>query len=304
MAKIQTLKDKNNEIIYPRSVVQAILDANGVTLDTLIAAKANISDVYTKSETYTQEEINSLLNAVSSLNIEVVTELPTENISSTTIYLKGTETAGTNDYEEWIYTTNNDWEMIGTTAIDLTEYLTEENADRKYAKLSLYGDTEINVGRKTGTVVGQESNALGYSTTASEHGSYAEGGFTTASERCAHAEGFNTIASGQYSHVEGFNTVASGAYSHVQGKHNIRTGADGFAHIVGNGTATEFSNAHTLDWSGNAWFSGDVYIKSTSGTNKDEGSKRLITEEEVTNMLGSVGGDISLSDPLAYEAIV
>lgn len=141
MAKIQTLKDKNNEIIYPRSVIQAILDANGVTLDTLIAAKANISDVYTKSETYTQEEINSLLNAVSSLNIEVVTELPTENISSTTIYLKGTETAETNDYEEWIYTANNDWEMIGTTAVDLSGYYTKEEINNMLG--SVEGDISL-----------------------------------------------------------------------------------------------------------------------------------------------------------------
>lgn len=42
------------------------------------------------------------------------------------------------------------------------------------------------------------------------------------------------------------------------------------------------SNAHTLDWSGNAWFAGDVYVGSTSGTNKDAGSKKLATEVPVT----------------------
>jgi hypothetical protein len=41
------------------------------------------------------------------------------------------------------------------------------------------------------------------------------------------------------------------------------------------------SNAHTLDWQGNAWYSGDVYVGSTSGTNKDEGSKKLATEDFV-----------------------
>jgi hypothetical protein len=38
-----------------------------------------------------------------------------------------------------------------------------------------------------------------------------------------------------------------------------------------------------LDWNGNAWFQGDVYVSSTSGTNKDEGSKKLATEEFVLN---------------------
>jgi hypothetical protein len=57
------------------------------------------------------------------------------------------------------------------------------------------------------------------------------------------------------------------------------------AHIVGNGTDSKRSNAHTLDWSGNAWYSGNVYVGSTSGTNKDEGSKKLATEEYVQQYL-------------------
>lgn len=56
-----------------------------------------------------------------------------------------------------------------------------------------------------------------------------------------------------------------------------------YAHIVGNGTSdTKRSNAHTLDWKGNAWFAGDVYVGSTSGTNKDDGSVRLVTEDQLT----------------------
>lgn len=55
-----------------------------------------------------------------------------------------------------------------------------------------------------------------------------------------------------------------------------------YAHMIGNGTSdTERSNAHTLDWEGNAWYSGDIYVGSTSGTNRDEGSKKLATEEYV-----------------------
>ena len=48
-------------------------------------------------------------------------------------------------------------------------------------------------------------------------------------------------------------------------------------------TESKRSNAATVDWSGNAWFAGDVYVGSTSGTNKDEGSKKLATEEYVDN---------------------
>lgn len=83
---------------------------------------------------YTKNDVDNLINAIHTLDIQIVTELPTENISHTTIYLKGTETSGTNDYEEWIYTVNNSWELIGSTAIDLTGYLKTEDADKKYIK--------------------------------------------------------------------------------------------------------------------------------------------------------------------------
>lgn len=57
-----------------------------------------------------------------------------------------------------------------------------------------------------------------------------------------------------------------------------------YSHIVGNGNSdTERSNSYTLDWEGNAWFAGDVYVHSTSGTNKDDGSVRLVTEDLLTS---------------------
>jgi hypothetical protein len=74
--------------------------------------------------------------------------------------------------------------------------------------------------------------------------------------------------------------VATGDYSHVQGKYNIPDSSS--AHIVGNGSEAGRSNAHTLDWDGNAWFSGDVYVGSTSGTNKDNGSVKLVKETDLT----------------------
>ena len=59
-----------------------------------------------------------------------------------------------------------------------------------------------------------------------------------------------------------------------------------YVNVIGNGeSSTSRSNAHTLDWDGNAWFSGDVYTGSTSGTNKDEGSKKLATEDFVNTKI-------------------
>lgn len=127
---------------------------------------------------------------------------------------------------------------------------------------------------------GLRSHAEGWNTRASNDDSHAEGHNTVASMYYSHAEGLNTAAAGYCSHAEGRNTTASGNTQHVQGKYNVRDTT--LAHIVGNGKSdSNKSNAHTLDWQGNAWFAGDVYTGSTSGTNKDAGSKVLATKEYV-----------------------
>ena len=51
--------------------------------------------------------------------------------------------------------------------------------------------------------------------------------------------------------------------------------------MVGNGNSSARSNAYTLDQMGNGWFSGDVYVGSTSGTHKDTGSVKLAKETQL-----------------------
>ena len=115
----------------------------------------------------------------------------------------------------------------------------------KYAKKDLYDDTTINVGRKADTRIGNNSTAEGYDTTSSGY--------------CSHAEGYDTTADGDCSHAEGQGTNANYDSQHVQGKYNIEDTESKYAHIVGNGTSKrKRSNAHTLDWEGNAWYAGDV----------------------------------------------
>ena len=136
---------------------------------------------------------------------------------------------------------------------------------------------------------GQSAHAEGSHTTAEGIASHAEGNSTIASADSTHAEGYHTIAEARDSHVEGFCTIASGNSQHVQGKFNIRDLNNKYAHIVGNGKVddTNRSNAHTLDWQGNAWFQGDVYVGSTGGVNRDSGSQKLATEQYVDNKIMS-----------------
>lgn len=138
--------------------------------------------------------------------------------------------------------------------------------------------------------------------TASGYASHVEGGGCHTTGSCAHAEGLGSTASGAQSHVEGRYTIAAGGAQHVEGIANIEDTADEFIHIAGNGTFNERSNAYTLDWEGNAWFSGDVYINSASGKNRDEGSKKLATEEYVDEQLNSASSSKLISHVLPIEA--
>lgn len=80
----------------------------------------NLTNYYLKTETYTKEEVNSIISGISTFNAEIVTTLPTENISTTTIYLIAKiDTEESDYYDEYMYISNN-WEMIGSTKVDLS----------------------------------------------------------------------------------------------------------------------------------------------------------------------------------------
>ena len=51
-----------------------------------------------------------------------------------------------------------------------------------------------------------------------------------------------------------------------------------YVHVVGNGVSSARSNAYTLDWDGNGWFAGDVFV---GGASQDEGVKLLKTGEAI-----------------------
>ena len=95
------------------------------------------------------------------------------------------------------------------------------------------------------------------------------------------------MALGDYSHAEGNQTIAACQSQHVQGEFNIidpefdvnNDKRGRYAHIVGNGDVNTRSNAHTLDWSGNAWFAGDIRV---GGTSYDDGVSLLPKRTTVT----------------------
>ena len=85
-----------------------------------------LQNYYTKTETYTKTEVNNAIAAANHLKFEVVEQLPTQDISTTPIYLVAKEPSGQDGYTEYLYV-NEKWEILGDTSVDLSGYVTTES---------------------------------------------------------------------------------------------------------------------------------------------------------------------------------
>lgn len=104
--------------------VAAKTTADGGFVDLSIVAKKvqlDLSNFATKAD----------VSAIPKFAIKVVTELPTEDISTSTIYLKAHEHGEGDGYDEYIYV-DAAWEKIGNTDVDLSDYLKSADASTLY----------------------------------------------------------------------------------------------------------------------------------------------------------------------------
>lgn len=86
----------------------------------------NLLNYYTKDEVYTKANIDELLrNVGAGLSVKIVTVLPTEEISGTTIYL--IKTSG-NNYNQYMWI-DNAWANLGSTTVDLSNYYTKDKVE-------------------------------------------------------------------------------------------------------------------------------------------------------------------------------
>lgn len=83
----------------------------------------NLVNYYLKTETYSQTEVDEIVGKLNRLTTEIVTELPTENISTTTIYLVKVD--DTNNYTQHMYI-GDAWADLGSTTIDLSGYVSTQ----------------------------------------------------------------------------------------------------------------------------------------------------------------------------------
>ena len=204
------------------------------------------TDVYTKTQTYSKTEVDSLVansggsgsssggggftvvtNPSDSSKKGLVNSLSTNydtNIGKGAVIegIGGSsnsliKASGNYSHAEGYTTTASGYyshaEGQGSKAIDLSShaegYNTQANGQYSHAE------------GKTTIASGQSSHAEGDTTTASNDSSHAEGYRTTASGAYSHAEGYGTIASSYQSHAEGYSTTASGNFSHASGYETV-----------------------------------------------------------------------------------
>ena len=274
---------------------------------------SDLTNYYVKSDTYTKSEVSSLISAINSFNIEVVTSLPTTGVEHTLYLVPKTGDGATDVHNEYVWV-GSKYELIGNTEVDLSGYCKTADVNTALAqKVNADGTTPmscLDVGdRKAGSVVGKYSvceggdkayvvgsNTYDRSNTASGdyshaegiivfatgEGSHAEGSYTTASGDYSHAGGKNTTASGDYSHAGGYNTKASSSSQTAIGEYNIEDVEGNNLLIVGNGTSdTARSNAFVVGIDGSATVSTELKCQGIT----DSETSRTVSISDIQEAL-------------------
>ena len=220
------------------------------------------------------------------INAAVDTKMDKENPTGTgafSLNRKEGTTVGTNSHTEG---TNNTASGVSSHAEGDSVVSSGNNSHAEGSATKAIGAASHAEGLNT-TASGGNAHAEGSGTQATNINAHAEGQYSKATGQASHAEGFFTNAIGGYSHSEGYYTSANSSHQHVQGKYNVIDSNATYAHVVGNGTSDSArSNAHTLDWDGNAWFQGTVKIGGAS--QDDETAKELATQEYVDTAIATI----------------
>lgn len=253
--KIKAGAEPNNPIVPAKQHEATFYGLAKAAGDSTQASSSNAIGVYTDTA---KTAIQSMLSVVSSINAIITNSISLGRKANTT---------------------------VGTGSVALGQ------------NVEASGDGSVAFGINT-AASNSGAYAEGYGSISAGDGSHAEGTYTTANATISHAEGFHTIANGIASHVGGQYNVAdsydnwplydanatynigdrvkvldNGSY-----KGQIKTATDWiddpgtmtFAEIIGNGSADNArANARALDWDGNEYLNGNLYINcnndSTNG---------------------------------------
>lgn len=133
---------KNTSVqAIPVNVSDLTNDSGFITVNT-----NSLINYYLKTETYSQAEVDEIVGKLNRLTTEIVTELPTENISTTTIYLVKVDE--TNNYTQHMYI-GDTWADLGSTTIDLSGYVSTQQLTTALADYAKSTDLQVHVDNNT-----------------------------------------------------------------------------------------------------------------------------------------------------------
>lgn len=133
---------KNTSVqAIPVNVSDLTNDSGFITVNT-----NSLINYYLKTETYSQAEVDEIVGKLNRLTTEIVTELPTENISTTTIYLVKVDE--TNNYTQHMYI-GDTWADLGSTTIDLSGYVSTQQLTTALADYVKSTDLQAHVDNNT-----------------------------------------------------------------------------------------------------------------------------------------------------------
>ena len=163
-AKQDAISDLQTIRNWAAAWATAVQPWNNITVLTnnagyITKAVNDLTNYYTKSETYTRTEIdNKIANFAW---FEVVAQLPTTDIKTNIIYLLWPVGSAADRYEEYIYS-NNNWIMIWETSVDLTNYFnvstdTSDRITQWSTNLFLTSAERTKLSNTSGTNTGDET---------------------------------------------------------------------------------------------------------------------------------------------------
>lgn len=133
--------------------------AEGVIPDVTNFVTRSVNDLvnyYTKSQTYTKEEVANLIAAIQQFHYEVVVSTSAvTSPSNNVLYLVGPTGSGSDKYEEYVYdsTKDNPWIKIGDTSIDLSGYVTTQSLNAALSNYVTSSDLVSALSSKQDTLV-------------------------------------------------------------------------------------------------------------------------------------------------------
>ncbi len=144
---VNAINELASEIGQTPSDVYTKLEVDNLISDVESGIASDLTNYYTKTQIdETVGDLENKISAIPKFNILVVQTLPTTNISTTTVYLVPSDNPKTgNIFEEYIYV-NNQWELLGSQKIDLSNYYTKTEVDNLVAhKINSLDDTVTNI---------------------------------------------------------------------------------------------------------------------------------------------------------------